>query len=107
MGGLWPSVYQTADKNLTGKIKPGSKNLRRTMVQVAHAASRAKDSRLRLSYLRVAARCGKKKAIVALARKILCIIHHLLVTGEDYVEEGFVKGLRLRLIFLWRKWLRL
>lgn len=34
---------------------------------------------------------GRKKAIVALARKILCIIHHLLVNGEDYVEEGFVK----------------
>jgi transposase len=95
--GLCPSVYQTADKNLTGKIKPSSKNLRRMMVQVAHAASRAKDSRLRLFYLRVAARRGKKKAIVALARKILCIIHHLLVMGEDYVEEGFEKLPSLRL----------
>jgi transposase len=89
--GLCPSVYQTADKNLTGKIKQGSKNLRRMMVQVAHAATRSRDSRLRQFYLRVAARRGKKKAIVALARKILCIIHHLLVNGEDYVEEGFVK----------------
>jgi transposase len=95
--GLCPSVYQTANKNLTGRIKQGSKNLRRIMVQVAHAATRCRDSRLRLFYLRVAARRGRKKAIVALARKILCIIHHLLVNGEDYVEEGFEKLPRLRL----------
>jgi len=95
--GLCPSVYQTADKNLTGSLKRGSKNLRRMMIQVAHVASRASDSRLRLFFLRVAAKRGRKKAYVALARKILCIIHHLLVTGEEYVEEGFVKRFRLRM----------
>ena len=94
--GLCPSVYQTADKNLTGSLKQGSKNLRRMMIQVAHVASRVGDSRLRLFFLRVAARRGKKKAYVALARKILCIIHHLLVNGEEYVEEGFVKKARVR-----------
>lgn len=94
--GLCPSVYQTGDKKLTGRINEGSKHLRRMMVQVAHAATRAGDSRLRRFYLRVAARRGKKKAIVALARKILCIIHHLLVNGEEYVEEGFTKVPRLR-----------
>jgi len=95
--GLCPSVYQTADKNLTGSLKRGSKNLRRMMIQVAHAASRASDSKLRLFFLRVTARRGKKKAYVALARKILCIIHHLLVNGEEYVEEGFAKRLRVRM----------
>jgi hypothetical protein len=29
------------------------------------------------------------------ARRHLCIIHHLLVTGEEYAEEGFTKRLRL------------
>ena len=95
--GLCPSVYQTADKNLTGSLKRGSKHLRRMMIQVAHAASRASNSRLRLFFPRVTARRGKKKAYVALARKILCIIHHLLVTGEEYLEEGFVKKIRLRM----------
>jgi transposase len=95
--GLCPSVYQTADKNLTGSLKRGSKNLKRMMIQVAHAASRASNSRLRLFFLRVAARRGKKKAYVALARKILCIIHHLLVNDEEYMEEGFVKKARIRM----------
>jgi len=95
--GLCPSVYQTADKNLTGNLKQGSRNLRRMMIQVAHVASRAKNSRLRLFFLRVAARREKKKAYVALARKILCIIHHLLITGEEYVEEGFVKKFKAKM----------
>ena len=64
---------------------------------LARAASRASNSRLRLFFLRVTARRGKKKAYVALARRILCIIHHLLVTGEEYVEEGFVKRFKVRM----------
>jgi hypothetical protein len=67
------------------------------MIQVAHAASRTSNSRLRLFFLRVAARRGRKKAYVALARKILCIIHHLLITGEEYVEEGFAKRFKVRM----------
>lgn len=61
------------------------------MVQVAHAAARTRDSKLRRFYLRIKARKGAKTAIVALARKMLTIIHHLLINGEECVEEGFKK----------------
>ena len=33
---------------------------------------------------------------MALARKILCIVHHLLVKEDDHVEEGSVQVPRLR-----------
>ena len=46
--------------------------------------------------MRVKARRGYKVAIVALARKILGIIWHLLLNGEEYVEEEFVKRTALR-----------
>ncbi|MEM2888973.1 MAG: hypothetical protein QXQ02_08605 [Halobacteria archaeon] len=46
------------------------------------------DSRLRLFYLRIGAGEKKKRAVIALARMILVIIYHLLVTGENCVEEG-------------------
>ncbi len=36
-------------------------------------------------------RKGKPKAITALSRKILSIIHHLLVNREMWEEEGFKK----------------
>ena len=95
--GLAPSVYQSAGKNFTGGItKRGSKWLRRIMVEVAHVAVRARDSKLRMFYLRVKARKGEKTAIVAVARKMLTIIHHLLVNGERYVEDGFEKRLKGR-----------
>jgi transposase len=66
--GLFPTVYQTAEKNLTGRVKQGSRNLRIMMLQVANVAARV-DCRLRRFFLRVAVRRGKKKAIVALARR--------------------------------------
>jgi transposase len=93
--GLAPSVYQSAGKFVTGAItKRGSKWLRRVMVLVAHSAVRVKDSRLRAFFLRVMARKGKKTAIVAVARKMLTVIWHLLVNGEKYVEETFKKTVR-------------
>ena len=93
--GLAPSVYQSAGKCLTGGItKQGSKWLRRSMVEVAHAAVKKRDSKLREFYLRVKARKGERTAVVAVARKMLTIIWHLLVNGERYVEEGFEKRVR-------------
>jgi len=93
--GLAPSVYQSAGKNFTGRItKQGSKWLRRIMVQAARAAVRTRDSKLRRYYLCLKARKGDKTAIVAVARKLLVIIHHLLVNGEEYVEESFRKKVR-------------
>jgi transposase len=94
--GIVPFVNQSADKLHTGCItKHGSKHLRWIMVQVAHAASKKIGSKLRKFYLRVRARKGANVAIVALARKILCILHHLLSNQEMYEEPGVAKRSRL------------
>jgi transposase len=85
--GIVPFVNQSADKLHTGCItKHGSKHLRWILVQVAHAASKKIGSKLRKFYLRVRARRGANVAIVALARKILSILYHLLVNQEMYEE---------------------
>jgi transposase len=88
--GIVPSVYQSADKLNTGAItKHGSPHLRRMLVEVAHAIVRSKsDSKLKRFFLRIKARRGSKTAIVAVARKVLCILHHLLVHREEYREDG-------------------
>ena len=64
------------------------------MVQVAHAASKKVGSKLRKFYLRIRARRGANVAIVALARKILCILYHLLMNQEMYEEPGVAKKTR-------------
>jgi transposase len=95
--GLVPSVYGSAEKIIMGSItKQGSKHVRRMLVQVAHAISRTKNSRLRSFFLRIKSKKGTKVAIVALARKVLCILHHLLVNREMYEENGNLKPKSLK-----------
>ncbi len=91
--GLTPRVSQSADMLVTGSItKQGSKHVRRMLVQVAHAISRTKNSLLKRFFLRIQAKKGTKKAAVALARKLLCILHHLLINREIYHENGNTKS---------------
>ena len=87
--GLVPSVYNSADKNYTGSItKQGSRNIRRILVEVAHVIARTKGrSKLKSFFLRIQAKKGTNIAAVALARKVLCIVHHLLTMQEMYQEE--------------------
>jgi len=54
-------------------------------------SAKARDSRIRHFYLRIKGRRGHKIAIVATAKKLLKIIWHLLVTGEEYVDQNYVK----------------
>ena len=63
------------------------------LIQVAYAISRTKDSKLKKFFLRIQAKKGSKVAAVALARKVLCILHHLLMNQEMYVEDGDKKDM--------------
>jgi transposase len=87
--GLVPSVYQSAGRQINGHItKRGSPHIRRMLIEVAHAIARSKaNSRLKKFFLRVRKRRGAKIALVALARKVLCILHHLLMNRETYRNE--------------------
>jgi transposase len=96
--GLVPSVYQSADKLITGKItKHGSRHLRWILVEVAQTVARCGGPKLKRFFLRIMDRKGFKVAIVALARKILCILHHLLINQEMYEDEVTKKELRIKL----------
>ena len=96
--GLTPKVSQSADKLVTSSItKQGSKHVRRMLVQVAHAISKSRNSKLKRFFLHILAKKGKKKAIVALARKVLCILHHLLVNREKYQDSEMSKTKKVKL----------
>jgi transposase len=85
--GLVPSVYQSAGKNYSGKItKHGSEHLRWILVQAAKAAGRTVNTSFRKFFDRISYRSGGNTASVALARKILCILWHLLSNKELYVD---------------------
>ena len=90
--GIVPSVYQSAGTLRTGSItKRGNRHLRRILVEIAHACARKKGTKLRKFFERIKKRSGYKKAIVALARKLLTIIWHLLVNNEVFEEENYTQ----------------
>lgn len=86
--GLAPGNHQSGGKRDSGRIRKGNNNLRTLMIQVAHAAKRKKGSYLSSLYHRLAARRGKKRAIVAVARSILVSIFHMLSRRQPYEDLG-------------------
>jgi hypothetical protein len=62
--------------------------MRRVLVEAAHAAAHTKNTYLSAQYHRLAARLGKKKALIAVAHSILVISCYVLTREEDYQELG-------------------
>jgi len=89
--GFAPFVSQSAGMTKIGGItKRGSRWLRRVMVEVAHVAVRM-DCRFKDMFWRIVSKKCKNVAYVAVARKMLTVIWHLLLNDEVFVEEGFSK----------------
>jgi transposase len=86
--GLCPAAKISANKRLSTKIGKGNQWLRQALIEVAHAAARSKGTFLEAYYQRLRRRMGHKKAIVALAHRILVIIYYLLKEGQPYRELG-------------------
>jgi transposase len=86
--GVCPGNDESAGKRRTGKTAKGNRWLRRALTQAAWAASHTKNTYLAAQYRRLAARRGKKRAIVALAHTLLGIVYHLLAYPLDYRELG-------------------
>jgi len=85
---LAPGNYESAGKRSSATIGKGNTWLRSTLIQAAHAAVKVKDSYLAAVYRRIVARRGKKRAIVAVAHKLLVIAYTLLRTGTHYRDRG-------------------
>jgi transposase len=86
--GVAPGNNESAGKRRSGRTRPGSPVLKRTLTLVAHAAAHTKNTYLSAQYHRLAARRGAKRAIIAVAHSIIVIIYHILTTGEPYRELG-------------------
>jgi transposase len=85
---LSPGQNESAGKRRSSRIGKGNRYLRAALVQAAWAAIKVKDSFLAAFYRKLATRRGNKKAIIAVAHKLLVIVYTLLKTGETYQERG-------------------
>jgi len=86
--GLCPGNHESAGKRKSGKIRKGDQWLRRYLTEAAWAAIRKKGSYLSALYHRLVVRRGKKKAIVAVAHRLLVIIYHMIKDQASYRELG-------------------
>jgi len=86
--GMSPGNDQSAGKRRSGRTTKGDRWLRQTLTQAAWAASHTKGTYLSAQYHRLAARRGKKRAIVALGHTLLTIVYYLLERQTTYVELG-------------------
>jgi transposase len=86
--GLAPGNHQSGGKRYSGRTRPGNRALKSIMVQAAWSAVRTKETFLTARFHRLAARRGKKRAIVAIAHSMLVSIWHMLTRRQPYQELG-------------------
>ena len=86
--GLCPGNNESAGKRKSGKSPVRKHHLKTIMIEVAWAAIKKKDSYFKDKYYRLKARRGAKRAIVAIAHRILLGIYHVIKDGADFRDLG-------------------
>ena len=82
--GLVPKDNQSANKVRPSKTKKGNPYVKSLMIQCAWAETKTRNTRLSLWYWSHVKKLGDKKAITAVARKLLCYIYAMLTSGTFY-----------------------
>jgi transposase len=85
---LAPGNNESAGKRRTSSIGHGNRWLRSGLVQAAHAAVKRVGTHLHAVYRRLVARHGVKKAIIAIAHRLIIAIYHVVSKQEPYREVG-------------------
>jgi transposase len=86
--GLCPRNDESAGKRRSTRVRKSGTWLKTTLVTCAWAAVRTKDTYLRAQFLRIKARRGAKKAILAVAASMLTAAFHMLRDGVEYRDLG-------------------
>ena len=86
--GVCPGSNESAGKNKSGRITYGNKYLRSLLVECGWAASRTKNTYMSAKYKSLAGKRGKKKAVIALAHKILIATYFIIRDKVTFKELG-------------------
>ena len=86
--GLAPGNNESAGKKKSSHTNHGNKATKAIMTECAWCATRTKGTYFSARYNRLAARRGKKRALVAIAAELLKVIYHMLKDGTAYQELG-------------------
>jgi transposase len=88
--GLCPGSEESAGKSKRAPARKGNKYLRTILVQCSWASVRTKDSAFQAPFRRLCPRLGPRKAILAVARKMLTAIYYMLRDRRPFTPPDTV-----------------
>ena len=86
--GLCPGREESAGVSVSNRCARGNRTLKRVLTQCAWAAVRNKKSQFYRLFQRWRGALGVRKAIIAVAHRMLLVIWKLLHEGETYTDAG-------------------
>jgi transposase len=86
--GVCPGNNESAGKRHSGRSPVRRGNLKTILIEVAWGAVRTKGSYFRAKFFSLRSRLGPKKAIMAIAHRILKAIYHVIKHGEKFKDLG-------------------
>ena len=89
--GVVPGNRVSSGKVLSAKTRQGNRALKTALTQAAQSATRktrSGETYLKVQYHRIAARRGRKRAVMAVAHSILKIAYYLIQRGTVYEDLG-------------------
>jgi len=86
--GVCPGNNESAGKKKSGRTQKGNSFLKGALTESAWAASKTKDTSYSAFYRNIVRRRGKKRALVALAHRMLIDIYYVLKSGKPYQDTG-------------------
>jgi hypothetical protein len=85
---LCPRNDESAGKRRSTRVRKSGTWLKTALVTAAWAAVRVKTSYLQAQFLRIKARRGGKKTILAVGASMLTAAYHMLRDGVEYADLG-------------------
>jgi transposase len=86
--GVCPGNNESAGRSRSGRHRTGNIHLTTALVEAAQAAVAKKGSYFRDKFFRIKARRGYKRALLAIAHKILLAAYRMLSSGTEYRDLG-------------------
>lgn len=87
--GLTPANNESANKKKSTRINKAGQYLKPLLVQCALASIKDPDSYYGRKYNTIKKRRGHKRAIIAIARKMLVAIYHMINSGESFNPRDY------------------
>ena len=84
---MCPGNKQSGEKRKPSPTRKGNNWLKPVLVEAAKSAGRTKTY-LGAQYHRLAWRIGANRAAMAVAHSIIVILHHVIKTGQGFVDLG-------------------